>query len=203
MVACSSVVRSAGLPTSSRRPLVWPNGKSTADILKPTAVVVLKEVPQDAATCLLVGTESNEAHTAVGGADGRFRQHSPDLIGLIIAGAIDVFPDLLLSGMVSRDGKGHELLEGHAIFGIDLVQLPRHRRQPQPLLDDRRRHEMSSRNVFVAQPRITQSLESSELVQRMQPYGFVILRKRVILRDTTLANDAGNWLRLRHALLYE
>ena len=35
----------------------------------------------------------------------------------------------------------------------------------------------------------------------MQPYAFVILRKRVILRDTTLANDAGNWLRLRHALL--
>jgi len=134
------LVRSAGLPTSSRRPLVWPNGKPTpteihdrfglsrelfgdddetieqGDILKPTAVIVLKEVPQDAATCLLVGTESNEAHTAVGGADGRFRQHSPDLIGLIIAGAIDVFPDLLLSGMVSRDGKGHELLEGQPVY---------------------------------------------------------------------------------------
>jgi hypothetical protein len=37
----------------------------------------------------------------------------------------------------------------------------------------------------------------------MQTHTLVILRKRVILGDTTLANDTGNGLRLRlrHALL--
>ena len=43
--------------------------------------------------------------------------------GLIVTGATDVFPDLLLSGVVGRDRERHELLKRHAVFGIDLVQL--------------------------------------------------------------------------------
>ena len=74
--------------------------------------------------------------------------------------------------MVGREGKGHQLLEGHAVVGIDLVQLRRHRRQPQSLLDDRRRHEMPGRNVFVAEAGIAQGLERSELVKRMQGLGY-------------------------------
>ena len=103
--------------------------------------------------------------------------------------------------MIGRDRERHELLERHAVFSINLVQLWRHGRQPQPLLDDRRRHKMSGRNVFLAQTGVTQGLKSPELIERMQPKTFVILRKGVILGDTALANDAGNGLRLRHAFL--
>ena len=66
-----------------------------------------------------------------------------------------------------RDGERDELLEGHAVFGIDLVKLRRDRRQPQALLDDRRRHEMARGDIFLAEARIAQSLERSELVERM------------------------------------
>ena len=118
-----------------------------------------------------------------------------------MAGATDVLPDLLLSGLIGRDRERHELLEGHAVFGIDLVQLRRHRREPQSLLHDRRRHEMPGRNIFFAQASVAQSLESSKLVQRMQADPLVILRERVILGNATLAHDARNGLRLCHALL--
>ena len=87
---------------------------------------MLEQVAQNAATRLLIGVEPDELRAAIGGADGLLRQHAPDLVRLIIAGATDVLPDLLLSRMVGRDRERHELLERHAIFGIDLVQLRRH-----------------------------------------------------------------------------
>src|SRR5260370_19329196 len=60
---------------------------------------------------------------------------------------------------------------------------------------------MARGDIFLAEASIAQSLERSELVERMQADPLVILRKRVILSDTALADDARNSLRLRHALL--
>ena len=60
---------------------------------------------------------------------------------------------------------------------------------------------MPGRNIFFAQAGVAQSLESSKLIERMQADPLVILRKRVILGDAALANNARNRLRLRHALL--
>src|ERR1700716_579814 len=60
---------------------------------------------------------------------------------------------------------------------------------------------MPCSDVFLAQPGVAQSLEGSELIERVQTDPLVILRKRIILGDATLADDARNWLRLRHALL--
>ena len=54
-------------------------------------------------------------------------------------------PDLLLAGLVGGDGERHELLQRHAVLGIDVVQLRRHGRQAQALLDDRRRDEEAAR----------------------------------------------------------
>jgi hypothetical protein len=151
-----------------RRELLGDKTIKQGDVLKPTAIIVLKEVALDGTARLLVGRNSNEASTAIRRADSIFRESASDLVGLIMTGATGVLPDLLLPGVVRRDGKGHELLESHAVFGIDLVQLRRYRRQPQPLLDDRRRDEMARRDTFFAEAGIAQSLERSELVERMQ-----------------------------------
>src|SRR5882757_1643069 len=102
---------------------------------------------RDAATRLLVGVNPNKLRAAIGCTDGLLRQHAPDLVWLIIAGATDVLPDLLLSDLIGRDRERHELLEGHAIFGIDLLQLRRHGGETQSLLHDRRTHEMPGRNI--------------------------------------------------------
>ncbi len=93
-----------------------------SNILKPTAVVVFEQVSQNSATSLFVCIEPNEARTAIGRANCIFGEHPPNLIRLIVAGAVDVLPDLFLSCVVGRDRERHELLQGHAIFGIDLVE---------------------------------------------------------------------------------
>jgi hypothetical protein len=80
---------------------------------------MLKKVSQNAATCLLVGVKFNEARAAIGRANGIFRKPASYLIRLIVAGAVDVLPDLFLSCVIGCDGERHELLQGHAIFGID------------------------------------------------------------------------------------
>src|SRR3546814_8239193 len=49
--------------------------------------------------------------------------------------------DLLLALMVIGDGKGHELLQRHAVLGIDLVQPGRDLGELQPLAHDGRRHQ--------------------------------------------------------------
>ena len=64
--------------------------------------------------------------------------------GSVVAGAADVLPDLLLARVIGRDRERHELLERHAVLGIDVEQLRRHRRQAQALLDDRRRRRRSA-----------------------------------------------------------
>ena len=46
-----------------------------------------------------------------------------DQIGLLVVGARDGLPDLLLTGMVAGDGERHELLQRHAVLGIDVEEL--------------------------------------------------------------------------------
>ncbi len=118
-------------------------------VLKPAAIIVLEQIPQDAATSLLVYIESNELNAAIGRAHGIFREHSPDLIRFVIAGSADVLPDLLLPGVVGCHREGHELLESHAVFGIDVVEFWRHGRQPEPLLHDGRCHEVPGSDILV------------------------------------------------------
>jgi hypothetical protein len=60
---------------------------------------------------------------------------------------------------------------------------------------------VTGRNVFLGQPAATQDLRGSKLIERMQANPLVIFRKRVVLGETLVANDARNRLRFRHALL--
>lgn len=162
-----------------------------SNVLKPTAIIVLEQIPQNAATSLLVSIQPNELNAAIGRAHGIFREHSPDLIGLIIAGSADVLPDLLLPGVVGCNRESHELLECHAVFGIDVVELWRHRRQPEALLHDGRCHEMPGSDILVGQSGATQGLECPELIERMKPNSLAILRKRIVLSDAPSRTTQG------------
>ena len=100
-----------------------------SDILKPTAIVLLEEVAHDDAARLLIGVKADEQSALVGRARGAFRQHAADLIGLLAIGTLERFPDLLLARVIVRHRERHELVERHAVFGIDVEQLLRHGRQ--------------------------------------------------------------------------
>jgi hypothetical protein len=82
---------------------------------------VFEQVAHDGAADPLIGIEPDELGAAVGGADGILRQHPPDLVRLVKSRAAHIVPHLLLSHLVGGHGKGHELVEGHAVIGTDLV----------------------------------------------------------------------------------
>ncbi len=62
---------------------------------------------------------------------------------------------------------------------------------------------MPGGDILLAQAGVAQGLEGAELIERMQADALVILGERVVLGDAALADDAGNRLRLRHALLLD
>ena len=160
------------------------------DVLKPAAVVVLEQIPQNAATRALIGIEAHKLRPAIGPAHGLFSEQPADLVRLVITGTADVLPDLLLVGVIGCDRERHELLERHAVFGIDLMQLRRHRRQPQPLLHDRRVHEVPGGDVFLAHAEVAEDLEGPKLIERMQTDPLVVLRHGESLDDALRARGA-------------
>ena len=112
-------------------------------------------------------------------------------------------PNLLLPLGGGIDGEGHQLLQRHAVLGIDVEQIRRHRGEAQTLFHDRRRDKMARCDVFLAHAEVPQRLEGAELIERMQPDPLVIFGNRVVLRDAAFADDARNHLRLCHALLLD
>src|SRR5258707_458957 len=115
------MVRSAGRPSISRRPVLWPYGKSTATEIhfQPSAAMIsLEEIAQDRTAGLLVCFQTNKQCAPIGCADGVLGQHAADLVWLVKARAAHIVPDLLLAGMVASDREGHELIERRAVSGI-------------------------------------------------------------------------------------
>src|SRR6516165_6864347 len=68
--------------------------------LQPAAIVLLEEIAHDETASLLISRETNEKDPLVRGADGALRQHATDLIGLLVKGALQRVPDLLLACMI-------------------------------------------------------------------------------------------------------
>ena len=140
----------------------------------------------------------------IGGAHRLLRQHAADLIGLLLPGAGDRLPDLLLARMVGRDGEGHELLERHAVLGIDVEQGRRDRRQAEALLHDVHADEERRGDVLLGAPLLAQSEEGAELIERMQRRALDVLGQRIVLAEDVgagIADHARNWRGLRQALL--
>ena len=106
-----------------------------ADVLQPAAIVTLEQVAHDGAAGRGI-IVAGELRALVRGANRAFGQQTAKLVGLFIVGALNRAPDLLLALVVRAHGEAHELVERHAVLGIDVEQLRRHGSETQALLDD-------------------------------------------------------------------
>ena len=118
-------------------------------------------------------------------------------------GALQRLPHLLLAGVIRIDGEGHELLQGHAVLGIDLEQLLRHGRQPQPLVHDVDRHEERGGDLLLGLALLTQCDEGAELVEGVQWRPLHVLGQAVLLGQAVRADDAGDGRGAGQALLVD
>ena len=77
---------------------------------------------------------------------------------------MDHIPDLNLTRVIGVHGEGHELLQRHAILGIDLKQGRGDGSEFQALFHDLRRDEEGSRNFLIALALFAQRHNGTELV---------------------------------------
>ena len=107
--------------------------------------------------------------------------------------------------MIVGDGEGHELLERHAVLGIDVEEPFGDRRKAQPLFDGRRRDEETCGDFFLAEALFAQRPKAAELIERMQIHPLNILGKGIFLGGgvAALAQHAGDGCGLGHALLFD
>ena len=152
-------------------------------VLEPAAVIALKEIAQDDTARRLIGIDTHEDRATIRGRERGLRQHATEGVGLLVSGVLHRVTDLHLMPVVGVHRERHQLLERHAILGIDIEQGRGHGRELQALLDDLRRDEEGSRNLFLALTLFTQGLESAELVERMQGGALHVLRQRVVLGE--------------------
>ena len=127
-----------------------------------------------------------------GGADRVLRQHAADLVRLLGPGVRNRLPDLLLALMVGIDREGHELVERHAVLGIDVEQLRRDGGELQPLLHHGDRDEEGGGDLLLALALLSQRDEGAELVERVERRALDVLGERILLRQAFRADDAGD-----------
>ena len=126
------------------------------------------------------------------------------MIGLLLPAVPDRLPDLFLPGVILRDRKGHQLLERHAILGIDVQKRGRNRREAQALLDDLRVHEEGRGDRIFGHALVAHGLEGAELIERMQRCTLDVLGERQLVDQDAgmrLGQDAGHGRGLGEALL--
>lgn len=167
-------------------------------ILHPAALIDREQVAHDRAARFLICCDPHKLCPAIAHRHGLVGQQSADAVRLIGIALADIGPDLLLAGMIGRDAECHQLVECHAVIGIDLEQGFGDGRQPQALLDDAGCHEEPRRDFLFRRPLLSQGHEGAELVERMQRLAHNILRQRILLGAAAFAHHAGHWLGFRH-----
>ena len=172
-------------------------------ILQPAAIVMLEEVAHDHAAGGLVDVDADEPRAPVGGADRALGELAADQIGLLVVGARYGVPDLFLASVVVGDGERHQLLQRHAVLGIDVEELVGDGGEAQALLHHGRGHEEPGGDLLVAKALVAQRLEGAELVERMERDALDVLGQRILLGDAALAHDAGHRRGLGQALLLD
>jgi hypothetical protein len=106
--------------------------------------------------------------------------------------------------VIVRDGEGHELLQCHAVLGIDVEQLRRHGRKAQPLLHHRRRDEETGGNVLFRQALIAERFEDTELIERVKFGALRVLGEGILFGQDVgvrVAHHAGDERILGETLL--
>ena len=162
---------------------------------------MLEEIAYHDATGGLVGVNTDELCPLVGCPNRAFRELTADVVGLLVVGARELLPDLLLPRMVVCHRERHQLLQGHAVLGVDLEEFFGNRGELEPLLDDSRADEEPGSDLLFAQPLVAQGLESAKLVERVQGNALDILGQRILLGEAIRTHDARDGLGLVHALL--
>ena len=92
-------------------------------ILQPAAIVMLEEVAQDHAAGGFVDIHPDELRAPVRRPDRALGELAADQIRLLVVGARYGVPDLFLASVVVGDGERHQLLQRHAVLGIDVEEL--------------------------------------------------------------------------------
>ncbi len=163
-----------------------------ARVLQPAAVIRIEEVAQDDPARELIGLNADELRPLVGRPHRPFRQHPADLVGLLGIGTLQGFPHLLLTRVVGIDGERHELIEAHAVLGIDFEQCRRYCGETQPLAHHRDRDEERRRDLLLGLALLAQRKERTELVERMQRRALDVLGEAVFLGEAVRSHHAGD-----------
>ncbi len=90
---------------------------------------------------------------------------------------MDHIPDLNLTRVIGVHREGHELLQRHAILGVDFKQGRGDGSEFQALLHDLRRHEEGRSNLCIALTLIPQGHKRAELIERVQGDALHVFRK--------------------------
>src|SRR3546814_5715059 len=100
---------------------------------------------------------------------------------------------LLLTRMVAGDRKGRELVEAHAVLGIDFVKRRRDRGQSQALLYDLDADPEGDGDLVLVETLRPQRLERPELVERME-------RGALLVRSEEHTSELQSLMRLSYAV---
>ncbi len=160
-------------------------------ILQPAAVVALEQIAQDHAAGRDIGVETDELSPLVGGANGALSQHATDGVGLLVVGDLQSLEHLLLPLVVAGNSEGHQLVERHAVLGIDVEQGRRDGSELQSLLDHIDRDEEGGGYLLLRLPLLAQRQEGPELIQRMERRPLDVFGQRILLGDAALTHDAA------------
>ena len=174
-------------------------------VLQPAAIVMLEQVAHDRRRRRPHRFDADELRAPVGGPDRAFGELAADEVGFLVVGARQRLPDLLLARMVVGDRERHQLLQRHAVLGIDVEELRGDGGELQALLHDGRGDEEARGDLLLAQALVAQGLEGAELVERMQGDALDILGQRILFRRNSVpvAHHAGHGHGLGHALLLD
>ena len=128
---------------------------------------MLEQITHHHATRRLVDISADEKRPPIGRAHGALGELAADQVRLLVVAPRNGVPDLLLAGTVGGDGERHQLLQRHAVLGIDVEQLGGYRGEAQALLHHGRVHKEPGRNLFIAEALLAQCLEGAELIEGM------------------------------------
>lgn len=103
--------------------------------------------------------------------------------------------------MVGADGEGHQLVERHAVLGVDVEEAWRDGGEAQPLPNHADRHEEGRSDLLLRAAAFAKCLEGAELVERVQRGALHVLGQAVLLGDALGADDAGDRRGAGEALL--
>ena len=119
----------------------------------------------------------------VGRPHGALGEHPADDMRLLGVGLAQALEHLLLALMIAVDGERHELVQRHAVVGIDVEQLGRDGCKAEALLDDRHGDEEGRGDVLLGLALLAQRQKGPELIERMQRRALDVLGEAVFLGE--------------------